>query len=121
MANLKIIRDRIKSVKSIQKVTKAMKMVAAAKMKKSQERMEQARPYSKNLLEMIGHLLSDVDSSSFPLLLLSGLQLLKLPMLPHANEHTPARSTLAKIDRFNEPRKNSTNGHAFVPCFLDLR
>ena len=68
MANLKIIRDRIKSVKSIQKVTKAMKMVAAAKMKKSQERMEQARPYSKNLLEMIGHLLSDVDSSSFPLL-----------------------------------------------------
>ena len=68
MANLKIIRDRIKSVKSIQKVTKAMKMVAAAKMKKSQERMEQARPYSKNLSEMIGHLLSDVDSSSFPLL-----------------------------------------------------
>ena len=68
MANLKIIRDRIKSVKSIQKVTKAMKMVAAAKMKKSQERMEQARPYSKNLSEMIGHLLSDVDLSSFPLL-----------------------------------------------------
>ena len=68
MANLKIIRDRIKSVKSIQKVTKAMKMVAAAKMKKSQERMEQARPYSKNLSEMIAHLLSDVASSSFPLL-----------------------------------------------------
>ena len=41
MANLKDIRDRIKSVKSIQKVTKAMKMVAAAKMRKAQERMEQ--------------------------------------------------------------------------------
>ena len=37
MANLKDIRDRIKSVKSIQKVTKAMKMVAAAKLKKAQE------------------------------------------------------------------------------------
>ena len=45
-----------------------MKMVAAAKMKKSQERMEQARPYSKNLSEMIAHLLSDVALSSFPLL-----------------------------------------------------
>ena len=40
MANLKDIRDRIKSVKSIQKVTKAMKMVAAAKMRRAQENME---------------------------------------------------------------------------------
>ena len=38
MANLKDIRDRIKSVKSIQQVTKAMKLVAAAKMRKAQER-----------------------------------------------------------------------------------
>ena len=68
MANLKIIRDRIKSVKSIQKVTKAMKMVAAAKMKKSQERMEQSRPYSQSLVEVIEHLLSDVDRNLFPLL-----------------------------------------------------
>ena len=43
MANLKDIRDRIKSVKSIQKVTKAMKMVAAAKMRRAQERMEESR------------------------------------------------------------------------------
>ena len=56
MANLKDIRDRIKSVKSIQKVTKAMKMVAAAKMRKAQERMEQARPYTRRLTEVIHHL-----------------------------------------------------------------
>ena len=49
MANLKDIRDRIKSVKSIQKVTKAMKMVAAAKMRRAQERMEEARHYSHRL------------------------------------------------------------------------
>ena len=42
MANLKDIRNRIKSVKSIQQVTKAMKMVAAAKMRRAQENMEQA-------------------------------------------------------------------------------
>ena len=68
MANLKDIRDRIKSVKSIQKVTKAMKMVAAAKMRKAQERMEQARPYSDSLSEVIEHLLSDIDKERLPLL-----------------------------------------------------
>ena len=68
MANLKDIRDRIKSVKSIQKVTKAMKMVAAAKMRKAQERMEQARPYSNSLSEIIEHLLPDVDRDSLALL-----------------------------------------------------
>ena len=68
MANLKDIRDRIKSVKSIQKVTKAMKMVAAAKMRKAQERMEQARPYSNSLSEIIEHLLPDVDRDSIALL-----------------------------------------------------
>ena len=68
MANLKIIRDRIKSVKKYSKSNKSYEDGFAAKMKKSQERMEQARPYSKNLSEMIAHLLSDVSLSSFPLL-----------------------------------------------------
>ena len=68
MANLKDIRDRIKSVKSIQKVTKAMKMVAAAKMRKAQERMEQARPYTNSLSEIIEHLLPDIDRDSLALL-----------------------------------------------------
>ena len=68
MANLKDIRDRIKSVKSIQKVTKAMKMVAAAKMRRAQENMEQARPYTHRLTEVIQHLLPDVDRNMLPLL-----------------------------------------------------
>ena len=68
MANLKDIRDRIKSVRSIQKVTKAMKMVAAAKMRRAQERMEQERPYTNGLVDVIHHLLPDVDRSLLPLL-----------------------------------------------------
>ncbi|HCW75344.1 MAG TPA: F0F1 ATP synthase subunit gamma, partial [Candidatus Marinimicrobia bacterium] len=44
MANLKDIRTRIASIKNIQQVTKAMKMVAAAKLRRSQSNMEQARP-----------------------------------------------------------------------------
>ena len=68
MANLKDIRNRIKSVKSIQKVTKAMKMVAVSKMRRAQERMEQSRPYSNSLTEVIQHLLPDVDRDMLPLL-----------------------------------------------------
>ena len=68
MANLKDIRNRIKSVKSIQKVTKAMKMVAAAKMRRAQEHMEEARPYAQRLTEVIQHLLPDVDREILDLL-----------------------------------------------------
>ena len=68
MANLKEIRSRIKSVKNIQKVTKAMKMVAAAKLRKSQENMERARPYEKRLKKLIGYLAASVDLKNMKLL-----------------------------------------------------
>ena len=68
MASLKDIRDRIKSVKSIQKVTSAMKMVAAAKVRKAQEKMEQARPYTNALEDVIHHILPDVDRKMLDLL-----------------------------------------------------
>ena len=68
MASLKDIRDRIKSVKSIQKVTSAMKMVAAAKVRKAQEKMEQARPYTSALEETINHILPDVSRGDLDLL-----------------------------------------------------
>ncbi len=68
MASLKDIRNRISSVKSIQQVTRAMKMVAAAKMRKAQERMEQARPYANRLKSEILTLLPEVDRSLLELL-----------------------------------------------------
>ena len=66
MANLKDIRDRIKSVKSIQQVTKAMKMVAAAKMRKAQENMEKARPYSKKISDLVNTFLLDEENHTLP-------------------------------------------------------
>ena len=66
MANLKDIRNRIKSVKSIQQVTKAMKMVAAAKMRRAQENMEQSRPYTARLSSMLDNLIVDVDRKLLP-------------------------------------------------------
>jgi len=66
MANLKDIRNRIKSVTSIQQVTKAMKMVAAAKMRRAQENMEQARPYTHRLSKMLDSLILEVDRNMLP-------------------------------------------------------
>lgn len=66
MANLRDIRDRIASVKNTQQITKAMKMVAAAKLRKAQQRMLQTRPYASKLSEVIGKLASgSTDASIF--------------------------------------------------------
>jgi F-type H+-transporting ATPase subunit gamma len=56
MAGAKEIRTKIASIKSTQKITKAMEMVAASKMRKAQERMRAARPYAEKIRTVIGHL-----------------------------------------------------------------
>ena len=66
MANLKDIRNRIKSVTSIQQVTKAMKMVAAAKMRRAQENMEHARPYTYKISNLLDSLLFQINRSILP-------------------------------------------------------
>ena len=63
MASLKDIRQRIKAIKNIQKVTNAMKMVAAARLRRSQINMEQARPYARRINEVLQHLLPAIDRS----------------------------------------------------------
>ena len=70
MATLKDLRNRIKSVKSTQKITKAMKMVAAAKLRKAQDRAEKGRPYSDKMNSIITNLkASIINPSSAPKLL----------------------------------------------------
>ena len=56
MAGAKEIRTKIASIKSTQKITKAMEMVAASKMRRAQERMRAARPYAERIRTVIGHL-----------------------------------------------------------------
>lgn len=56
MANLKELRNRIKSVQSTKKITSAMKMVAAAKLRRAQEHAEASRPYSERMARMLGSL-----------------------------------------------------------------
>ncbi len=69
MATLREIRRRITGVKSIQKITKAMKMVAAARLRRAQESILAARPYARKIKELIAHLVGEVDATIHPLLL----------------------------------------------------
>lgn len=63
MSNAKGIRSQIKSVENTQKITKAMQMVAASKVKKVQDQMKASRPYTVNLLRIITHLVKATSSS----------------------------------------------------------
>ena len=72
MADLKTLRNRIKSVKSTQKITKAMKMVAAAKLRRAQEAAEAARPYSERMERMLGALANSIKTPETAPALLSG-------------------------------------------------
>jgi F-type H+-transporting ATPase subunit gamma len=58
---LKEVRNRIKSVQSTQQITKAMKMVSAAKLRRAQDAITQMRPYAKKLQEMLGNIVSNSD------------------------------------------------------------
>lgn len=68
MSNTGDIRRRIKSVKSIQQITKAMKMVAAARLRKAQERALASKPYTDKIIEMLMNVAQGVENISHPLL-----------------------------------------------------
>ncbi len=68
MPSLIDIRRRIRAVKSTQQITKAMKMVAAANLRRSQERILNARPMARQIARVLGDLAARVDSSAHPLL-----------------------------------------------------
>ncbi len=68
MATLREIRRRINSIKSTQQITRAMKMVAAAKLRKAQESILAARPYARKIDEIIRHLITQLEDTPIPLL-----------------------------------------------------
>ena len=64
MASLKDLRNRIASVKATRKITKAMQMVAAAKLRRAQEAAVAARPYSERMAAVIGNLASAMNGQA---------------------------------------------------------
>jgi F-type H+-transporting ATPase subunit gamma len=69
MASLKEMRNRIGSVKATQKITKAMQMVAAAKLRRSQDAAQNARPYAQRMASVIANLAAGVSGDGAPKLL----------------------------------------------------
>ena len=68
MAQIREIKQRLKSVKNIQQITKAMKMVASARLKRAQQRILGARPYAYRMAEVIRNLASRMSEEAHPLL-----------------------------------------------------
>jgi len=68
MANLRDLRKRIRSVKNTQKITRAMKMVAASKLRRAQDAILQARPYAERMEEVLEHIVRRSDIQAHPLL-----------------------------------------------------
>jgi len=68
MPSLIDIRRRVRAVKSTQQITKAMKMVSASKLRRSQERIVNARPFARKMLSVLNSLAARVDPSAHPLL-----------------------------------------------------
>src|SRR3970040_1731598 len=68
MPSLLDLRRRIRAVKSTQQITKAMKMVAASKLRRAQERMMSARPYAQQMQRVLAGVAARVDPSIHPLL-----------------------------------------------------
>jgi F-type H+-transporting ATPase subunit gamma len=68
MPSLLDIRRRVRAVKSTQQITKAMKMVAASRLRRAQERIQHARPYASQMLRVLNSLATRVDPSLHPLL-----------------------------------------------------
>lgn len=68
MAGMSDIKRRIRSIKNTQQITKAMQMVAAAKLRKLQEKVISARPYAHKVREVISHFVKTVEDSSHPLM-----------------------------------------------------
>ncbi len=79
---LKEVRNRIKSVTSTQQITKAMKMVSAAKLRRAQDSIQQMRPYAEKLQEMLSNIVSNTSSDM---------------ELPLAEERTPERILMIPI------------------------
>jgi F-type H+-transporting ATPase subunit gamma len=72
MANIRDIRRRIRSAKNIQQITRAMKFVSAARLRKAQDRVISARPYARQMIAVLNSLATRVPEQSHPLLAMRG-------------------------------------------------
>lgn len=81
MANIRDIRRRIRSAKNIQQITRAMKFVSAARLRKAQDRVVAARPYARQMVAVLNSLATRVPEQSHPLLAVRGDEKIELVVI----------------------------------------
>jgi F-type H+-transporting ATPase subunit gamma len=81
MANIRDIRRRIRSAKNIQQITRAMKFVSAARLRKAQDRVVAARPYARQMIAVLNSLATRVPEQSHPLLAIRGDEKIELVVI----------------------------------------
>lgn len=117
MATLREIRRRIGGVKSTQKITKAMKMVAAAKLRRAQEAVMAARPYARTIRGLVGSLSEVTDLDEHPLFLKRDVKSVAIIVigadrgLCGAFNSNVIKKTIRHIEEFYKPLKDSGNIH----------
>ena len=99
MPSTKEIRGKIKSVQNTRKITKAMEMVAASKMRKAQDRMRQARPYADKMRNIIAHLAASSTTYAHPFLVKHKTQSGKAAMIIVATDKGLAGALNTNIQR----------------------
>ena len=99
MPSTKEIRGKIKSVQNTRKITKAMEMVAASKMRKAQDRMRQARPYADKMRNIIAHLAASSTAYAHPFLVKHKNQSGKAAMIIVATDKGLAGALNTNIQR----------------------
>ncbi len=111
MATLRDIKRRIKSVKNTQQITKAMEMVAAAKLRRAQGRAVAARPYARGMEEMLNNLAATLSAMQHPLT--EARPVHKRALLVFASNRGLAGSYNAQIIRFTEQLLRGPDGPSF--------
>jgi len=116
MATLRDIRGRIKGVQNTQQITKAMKMVAAAKLRRAQERVINARPHAHKISEMLSHLESDEDLKINPYLVQREIKNTALVVITADRGLCGAFNTniiKEAVKQFNDLSRASSAAHVF--------
>lgn len=143
MATLKEIRRRISSIKSTEQITKAMKMVAASKLRRAQQKMLAARPYAHKIEELIQSLLQSVEDFESPLIEIRPTQRVHLIAvtadrgLCGSFNSNIIKKTLAEVDSLGNvevvinpvgkkandffKKRNFNLGKVYIDIFNDLR
>ncbi|MGF1539166.1 MAG: F0F1 ATP synthase subunit gamma [Pleurocapsa sp.] len=118
MANLKAIRDRIGSVKNTKKITEAMRLVAAAKVRRAQEQVNATRPFADNLAEVLYNLQGKLEFEDVDLPLLKQREVKKIGLLVVSGDRGLCGGYNANVIRRAEQRAKELKAEGIEYTFV---